>query len=115
MLTQRVVDELEKALPPVFAGTSVDELTGGAIIWRTIQNRRSAKEIPDDCFVRSGNRVLVLRSPFLAWFATTLRDARQPFGKPPRTSRPTPRAGRTRRSRIASVATAASALSAAPK
>jgi hypothetical protein len=92
MLTQRVIDELEKALPPVFAGTSVDELTGGSIVWRTIQNRRCNQEIPDECFVRSGNRVLVLRTPFLAWFATTLRDARQP----PRATPPTPRAGRRR-------------------
>jgi len=102
MLTQRVIDELEKALPPVFAGTSVDELTGGAVNWRTVQNRRCNREIPDECFVRSGNRVLVLRDPFLAWFKSTLRDARQPFGKPPRTTPPIPRAGRRRSSRRSS-------------
>ena len=75
---QRVIDELRKTLPPVFAGTSLDELTGGAIHWPTIQNRRALRQIPDDCFVRSGTRVLVLRDPFLNWWGTTLSEARQP-------------------------------------
>jgi hypothetical protein len=74
-----VVEELKKALPPVFAGTSIDELTGGAIHWPTIQNKRSRREIPDECFVRSGPKVLVIRDPFFAWWETTLSDARQPF------------------------------------
>jgi hypothetical protein len=74
-----VVEELKKALPPVFAGTSVNELTGGAIHWPTIQNKRSRHEIPDECFIRSGPTVLIIRDPFLAWWQTTLSDARQPF------------------------------------
>jgi hypothetical protein len=82
-----VVEELKKALPPVFAGTSLDELTGGAIHWPTVQNKRSRREIPDECFVRSGPKVLVIRDPFLAWWETTLSEARQPFsGKPSRGS-----------------------------
>ena len=44
-----------------YAGTSLDELTGNAIHWPTVQNRRALRQIPDDCFVRSGTRVLVLR------------------------------------------------------
>ena len=75
---QRVVDELRQTLPPVFAGTSLDELTGGAIHWPTIQNRRALRQIPDDCFVRSGTRVLVIRDPFLNWWSSTLTEARQP-------------------------------------
>jgi hypothetical protein len=75
---QHVIDELRQTLPPVFAGTSMGQLTGGAIHWPTIQNRRALREIPDECFVRSGTRVLVLRDPFLAWWATTLREARKP-------------------------------------
>ncbi len=55
---QHVIEELRKALPPVFAGTSTDELTGGAIHWPTIQNKRALRQIPDECFVRSGPRVL---------------------------------------------------------
>jgi hypothetical protein len=112
MLTQRVIEELRQILPPIFAGTSLNELTGGAIHWPTIQNRRSLKEIPDECFIRSGNRVVVIRDPFLAWWMTTLQDARQPFGKPRRATPPTPRAGR-RSSRITPKADASIASSAA--
>jgi hypothetical protein len=75
---QHVIDELRQTLPPVFAGTSLDQLTGGAIHWPTIQNRRTLRQIPSECFVRSGTRVLVLRDPFLNWWATTLREVRQP-------------------------------------
>ena len=81
---QQVVEELRKALPPVFAGTSLGELTGGAIHWPTIQNRRALRQIPDDCFVKSGPRVLVLRDQFLAWWETTLSEARQPDDRPRR-------------------------------
>jgi hypothetical protein len=75
---QHVVEELRKALPPVFAGTSLGELTGAAIHWPTIQNRRALRQIPDECFVRSGQRVLIIRDPFLSWWQTTLSEARQP-------------------------------------
>ena len=84
---QHVVEELRKALPPVFAGTSLGELTGGAIHWPTIQNRRALRQIPDDCFVRSGPRVLVLRDEFLNWWGTTLSEARQPDTRRPRRRR----------------------------
>jgi hypothetical protein len=74
----KIIDDLRAALPPVWLGTRTDELTGGAICWGTTQNRRSRGEIPEDCFARSGTRVLVLRDPFLAWWATTLSPARRP-------------------------------------
>jgi hypothetical protein len=74
----RVITELRLALPPVFAGRSIDELTGGAIHWPTIQNLRSARKIPDECFCRAGSRVLVIRDPFLDWWSTTLTEARTP-------------------------------------
>src|SRR5216110_4123914 len=80
---QHVVEELRKALPVVFAGTSLGELTGGAIHWPTIQNRRALHQIPDECFVRSGPRVLVLRDEFLNWWGTTLSEARQPDSRRP--------------------------------
>jgi hypothetical protein len=64
---EQVVAELRRALPPVFSGSKIDELTGGAIRWGTTQNRRSKGEIPADCFARSGTRVLVIRDPFLNW------------------------------------------------
>jgi hypothetical protein len=79
MEQQLILEELRKALPPIFAGTSLGELTGNAIHWPTIQNRRALRQIPDECFVRSGIRILVLRDPFLNWWGTTLSEARQPI------------------------------------
>ena len=70
----KIIDELRAALPPVVAGPALDELTGGAICWRTIQNKRSLRLIPDEAFIYSGRRVLVRRDPFLNWWSTTLND-----------------------------------------
>jgi hypothetical protein len=81
---EHVIEELRKALPPVFAGTSSDELTGGAIHWPTIQNKRALRQIPDECFCRSGPRVLVIRDRFLDWWGSTLSEARQPNARGPR-------------------------------
>jgi len=72
--TQQAVEELRNTLPPIFAGQSLDDLTGGAIVWRTILNARTRKEVPKSCFVRSGHKVLVLRDPFLEWWQGTLRE-----------------------------------------
>jgi hypothetical protein len=84
-----LVAELRAKLPPVWAGTRTDELMGHSIAWATMQNKRSRDEIPnaDEIFVRSGNRVLVRRDPFLAWWATTLSDARRPSVALPRRGR----------------------------
>jgi hypothetical protein len=81
-----IIDQLRKELPAVFAGKQLDELTGHAIRWSTIQNKRSERLIPTDCFVRSGTRVLVVRDPFLSWWATTLSEAAPPG--PDRTTPP---------------------------
>ena len=85
-----IIDQLRQELPAIFAGPASDELTGGAIHWRTIQNQRSLRQIPDNCFIRSGRRVLVRRDEFLAWWATTLIEARSA----PCPDQPRPRAGR---------------------
>jgi hypothetical protein len=74
---KEILEQLREELPAVFLGTSASELTGDAICWGTIQNKRSRGEIPDECFLRSGSRVLVVRDPFLDWWASTLRPARQ--------------------------------------
>jgi len=68
------VEELRGILPPVFAGQSLDDMTGGAINWRTILNARARKEVPPSCFMRSGRKVLVKRDPFLEWWKGTLRE-----------------------------------------
>jgi hypothetical protein len=115
MLFDDVIEAYRKEMPLTFVGTSLDERTGHAVRWRTVQNKRSRGEIPPHCFMRSGTGpTIVIRYPFLDYWKTTLRDARQAFGKPTRTNPPVPRAGR-RRSRAASDAAAEpTALSAAP-
>jgi len=70
---ERVIEELRAVLPPVLAGQSLDELTGNAMHWPTVQNARSRREIPEACFVYAGRKVLIIRDPFLAWWKTTLR------------------------------------------
>jgi hypothetical protein len=74
------IAELRQTLPLIFLGSKIGELTGYSIAWGTVQNRRSRREIPNECeiFIRSGNRVLVARDPFLDWWASTLSDARRP-------------------------------------
>lgn len=67
-------------LPPVFLGSLIGELTGGACHWPTLQNRRSRREIPDDCFAYSGRQVLVRRDPFLDWWGSTLSTDRPVIG-----------------------------------
>lgn len=88
---QDIIDQLRRALPPVFLGSLSDELTGGAVHWATIQNKRSRREIPDECFLRSGTRnILVIRDRFLDWWGSTLRPVNQRRVPCP----PQPRAGR---------------------
>ncbi len=72
---EKLLEQLHQELPAVFAGPRIDELSGGAIAWGTIQNKRSRKEIPADCFVYSGPKVLVVRDRFLDWWATQLNAA----------------------------------------
>lgn len=70
-----LVQELKDSLPPVFAGAALDRLTGDAILWRTVQNARSNKQIPESCFVYSGRKVLVCRDAFLHWWQTSLSES----------------------------------------
>ncbi|NMC48705.1 MAG: hypothetical protein GYA47_04640 [Desulfovibrio sp.] len=66
--------EFQQALPAVFRGTELDRLTGKAIRWRSIQNLRSKRVIPSECFIYSGSKVLVRRDLFLKWWRGTLRE-----------------------------------------
>lgn len=70
-------NQLIEFLPPVFAATSLDALTGQAVKWRTIQNIRAKKDpqnkIPNRCFIRDGKRkILIVRDPFLDWWLARL-------------------------------------------
>ncbi len=64
---------LAATLPDQFLGKCLDQLSNGILRWRTIQNMRSRKEIPAECFVKiSSRKVAILREPFLKWFASTI-------------------------------------------
>lgn len=71
---EAVLLELRSNLPPIFAGQNLDEMTGGAIVWRSILNAKTRKEVPASCFIKSGRKVLVKRDEFLEWWAGTLRE-----------------------------------------
>lgn len=71
--------QLQEYLPPIFAGVEIDRLTGKALRWRTIQNIRANKDLPEhkkiptDCFLRDGTRkVLVVRDKILEWWLQQL-------------------------------------------
>jgi hypothetical protein len=86
---EELLRQFREAWPPAFAGTTIGELSGHALEWGTIQNKRSRKEIPADCFVYSGSKVLVVRDKFLDWWGTQLNSASAVTGpqKPPRRER----------------------------
>jgi hypothetical protein len=108
MQTHPVVHKLRVQLPPTFAGPKIDQLTGGAICWGTIQNKRSRREIPSECFARSGaGPTIVDRDLFLDWWETTLSEARQTHRATPAR----PRAGRAKSGRLAADSREETALS----
>jgi len=67
--------KLQAAMPPVFAGTSLDGLTGEGYRWRTLQNEKSRGETPTGMFLRHGGRKLIVdRDRFLDYWQSKLRD-----------------------------------------
>lgn len=67
------LDFFRQQLPAVFPGKYLDQLTNQALRWKTIQNKRSRREIPLTCFEKvSPRKVLILREPFLAWLEETM-------------------------------------------
>ena len=68
------IELLRKSLPVVFALSNVDQLTGGALKKRTLQNLKSAGEIPGECFLYDGKRKLIgVRDPLLDWWGDRLQ------------------------------------------
>ena len=73
------LEKLRATMPPIFAGSALDDLTGRAYRWRTLQNEKSLGKAPNDIFLRFGSRkLLVDRDRFLDYWATKLRT---PFSK----------------------------------
>lgn len=81
MSNLEIIEQLQKSMPAIFAATELDRLTGGAIKWVTLQNKRASKTIPQsakppqNCFKMDGLRkVLILRDPLIEWWLGTLTD-----------------------------------------
>lgn len=86
-----LIELYEKSLPRVFLGREIDSLTAKAIRWRTIQNQRSKREIPESCFSKiSPRKVLILRDPFLTWLSAEMARVGKLNVKPARVSRCVP-------------------------
>jgi hypothetical protein len=69
------LQNLQKNLPPLFAGTELDVLTGNGYRWRTLQNEKSAGMVPQDVFLRSGKKkLLVVRDPFLNYWQSKITN-----------------------------------------
>ena len=63
------LQKLQHELPPLFAGTEIDRLTGNGYRWRSLQNEKSRGEVPPGVFLRSGGRkLLVVRDQFLCFW-----------------------------------------------
>lgn len=69
------LQKLQEGMPPIIAGTELDRFTGGAYRWRTLQNQKSLGEAPEDIFLRSGSRkLLVVRDAFLAYWQSKIQQ-----------------------------------------
>ena len=67
--------KLRDTLPPVFAGTSLNHLTGDGYRWRSLQNEKSRGEAPAEMFLKHGSRKLLLdRDRFLEYWQSKLSD-----------------------------------------
>ena len=68
------LQKLRETMPPAFAGTSLDRLTGDGYKWRTLQNEKCRGETPPGMFLRHGSRKLVVdRDRFLNYWQSKLR------------------------------------------
>ena len=70
------LEKLQATIPPVFAGTSLDSLTGKGYRWRTLQNEKSRGETSPGLFLRHGGRKLIVdRDRFLSHWQSKLSNA----------------------------------------
>jgi hypothetical protein len=71
--TQNIIAELREILPkpmfPIGYCKNVDAIEAP----QTIRNLRSLDLIPEECFVRDNNRVMIVTEPFLVWKATRIK------------------------------------------
>jgi len=63
--TEKFIDAIEQALPPIFARHSLTKLSGGLINSATIANRMSRGDGPPG--IRFGRNVGLVRKSFVEW------------------------------------------------
>ena len=80
-MNTELMQQLQASMPPLFAATELDRLTGNSLRWTTLQNRRANKNIPESekppksCFRQDGARkILIVRDELLTWWLGTLDD-----------------------------------------
>lgn len=75
MENSELMMQFQQELPALFAATELDRLTGKAVRWATIQNKRlKADGPPESCFRKDGCRkILIVRDEFIKWWLETLR------------------------------------------
>ena len=70
--------QMRDTMPPVFAGTALNGLTGNAYNWRTLQNEKSRGEVPENVFMRAGVRkLLICRDNFLIFWQRKLNASKR--------------------------------------
>lgn len=81
MKAKELEKQMKEYLPPIFAATEIDSLTGNAVRWASLQNQRSKDKrdntatIPEACFVNDGPRkTLIVRDPFVEWWISKLHQ-----------------------------------------
>ena len=76
-MTNPIIEQLRKELPPVWARTQTDSLTGNAWRGRTIANLMSRGEFPKEAYTYSGRKCILVRDPFLNWAEQEMAKANQ--------------------------------------
>ena len=69
-----LISKCREEWPPVFHLREIEDLTGGAIRYQTICNKRSLGEIPANIFFKFGRKTLVNRDALLDWWQENIRE-----------------------------------------
>lgn len=68
--------KLQSIMPPIFAGSALDDFTGRGYRWRTLQNEKCRGDAPANIFLRDGSRkLLVDRDRFLEYWQGKLSES----------------------------------------
>ncbi|MBU4378880.1 MAG: hypothetical protein KUA35_09265 [Pseudodesulfovibrio sp.] len=70
-MNESIIEQLRAEMPAIFAGKTVDEYTGGAVRWRTLQNMKARGEFPQSILLRFGKKDVIQRDRFLEWLKET--------------------------------------------